>query len=208
MRISITILLSINLSIEIDQSLIPIERSASRILTSQSKKRKVQFHLGITLIRFYTHNLETNKWDIPLTNGTVPEKKNSIITNAPLPRVEYTATLLSNGIIVFIGGRELYLNILRDVDINQLALYDTKVDKWSFMTAQGVSLENPPDERIIIFGGNKGTESVKHQLVELITTINPYEWSIPKIPEINLPSTTFFHSATLVDNYMFISFGN
>ena len=26
--------------------------------------------------------------------------------NAPLPRVDYTATLLSNGIIVFIGGRE------------------------------------------------------------------------------------------------------
>jgi N-acetylneuraminic acid mutarotase len=45
--------------------------------------------------------------------------KGSVI-NAPLPRMDYTATLLSNGIIVFIGGRELYLNNIRDVDINQV----------------------------------------------------------------------------------------
>ncbi|POG78882.1 hypothetical protein GLOIN_2v1532937 [Rhizophagus irregularis DAOM 181602=DAOM 197198] len=76
--------------------------------------------------------------------------------NAPSPRLSYTATLLSNGIIVFIGGIET-----NDVDINQLALYDTKVNKWSLMTARGVTLENrnshsavlTPDERIIIFGG-------------------------------------------------------
>jgi len=42
--------------------------------------------------------------------------------NAPLPLVDYTATLLSNGIIVFIGGREQYsvTNLVRDVDINQV----------------------------------------------------------------------------------------
>jgi hypothetical protein len=40
--------------------------------------------------------------------------------NAPLPRVRYTATLLSSEIIVFIGRRELYLNNLRDVNINQV----------------------------------------------------------------------------------------
>ncbi|EXX66892.1 hypothetical protein RirG_119420 [Rhizophagus irregularis DAOM 197198w] len=57
--------------------------------------------------------------------------------NAPSPRLSYTATLLSNGIIVFIGGIET-----NDVDINQLALYDTKVNKWSLMTARGVTLEN------------------------------------------------------------------
>ncbi|UZO29737.1 uncharacterized protein OCT59_023197 [Rhizophagus irregularis] len=45
---------------------------------------------------------------------------------APLPRMDFTTTLLSNGIIVFIGGRET--NNLVDVDINQ--------------TARGVILEN------------------------------------------------------------------
>jgi hypothetical protein len=41
--------------------------------------------------------------------------------NAPLPRLDYAATLLSNGIIVFIGGREEINKILRDVDINQVS---------------------------------------------------------------------------------------
>ena len=42
--------------------------------------------------------------------------------NAPLPRVNYTATLLSNGMIVFIGGREDHgaNTPWRDVDINQV----------------------------------------------------------------------------------------
>ena len=42
--------------------------------------------------------------------------------NAPLPRVDYTATLLPNGIIVFIGGREdpgANVNVT-DVDINKV----------------------------------------------------------------------------------------
>ncbi|PKY57648.1 hypothetical protein RhiirA4_478845, partial [Rhizophagus irregularis] len=37
---------------------------------------------------------------------------------APLPRTDYTATLLYNGIIVFVGGRET--NNFVDVDINQV----------------------------------------------------------------------------------------
>jgi hypothetical protein len=41
---------------------------------------------------------------------------------APLPRADYTATLLSNGIIVFIGGRET--NYFVDVDINQVNKLD------------------------------------------------------------------------------------
>ncbi|PKY40931.1 galactose oxidase [Rhizophagus irregularis] len=134
--------------------------------------------------------------------------------NVPLPRVDYTATLLSNGIIVFIGGKD---NNFRDVDINQLALYDTKVDKWSIMTARGVTLENrglhsavlTPDERIIIFGGNKDSnEPVLNQLAVLNTKTTPYEWSIPQVSVIdNMPLTTSAHSATLVGNYMFINFG-
>jgi N-acetylneuraminic acid mutarotase len=38
--------------------------------------------------------------------------------NAPLPRTDFTVTLLTNGIIVFIGGRET--NAFLDVDINQV----------------------------------------------------------------------------------------
>ena len=41
--------------------------------------------------------------------------------NAPLPRLYYTATLLSNGIIVFIGGREDPGDLpWRDVDMSRV----------------------------------------------------------------------------------------
>ncbi|CAB4489289.1 galactose oxidase [Rhizophagus irregularis] len=138
--------------------------------------------------------------------------------NAPLPRIDYTATLLPNGIIVFIGGRtNASVGAASDVYINQLDLYDTKADKWSIMITRGVTLENrsfhsavlTPDERIIIFGGKVNyTEPVLNQLAVLDTKTTPYEWTIPQVPAINnKPLTTSAHSATLVENYMFINFG-
>jgi hypothetical protein len=44
--------------------------------------------------------------------------KGSTTNNAPLPRMGYTATLLTNGIIVFIGERD---NNFLDVDINTVS---------------------------------------------------------------------------------------
>ncbi|POG79680.1 hypothetical protein GLOIN_2v1836168 [Rhizophagus irregularis DAOM 181602=DAOM 197198] len=134
------------------------------------------------------------------------------IENAPLPRVGYTATLLSNGIIVYIGGIEF--NKSQSFDINQLALYDTKVDLWSSMKVRGAILENryyhsavlTSDERIVIFGGCRNDRPVLNQLAVLNTKVVPYEWSIPTSAP-PLPLTTHSHSATLVGNYMFINFG-
>jgi hypothetical protein len=68
-----------------------------------------------------------------------------------------------------------------------------------------------PDERIIIFGGRIGHESdgssVAIQLAVLNTKVNPYEWSIPPVTAATPPTTLSLHSATLVENYMFINFG-
>jgi N-acetylneuraminic acid mutarotase len=117
----------------------------------------------------YSYNLKTNEWNIPITNGNVPDRRresNGVIDNKTgkfygfggvkdeligskntiafnemiifdttsltwsrgatlntlLPRVDFTATLLSNGMIVFIGGREYLaqLDQYLDVDINQI----------------------------------------------------------------------------------------
>jgi len=52
--------------------------------------------------------------------------------NAPLRRRDYTATLLPDGRIVYIGGREMTAdNVTRVVDINQINIYDTKSASWS-----------------------------------------------------------------------------
>ncbi|GES94598.1 hypothetical protein GLOIN_2v1836615 [Rhizophagus clarus] len=154
-----------------------------------------------------------NDLNILDTNSLTWSKGSTI--NAPLPRSDYTATLLPNGIIVFIGGLEG--NDFHDVDINQLALYDTTIDKWSIMTARGVTLDNrnahsavlTPDERIIIFGGSKGINStVTNQLAVLDTKQTPYEWSIPQVSNVYYaPPLIDLHSATLIGNYMFINFG-
>ncbi|PKY27657.1 hypothetical protein RhiirB3_529329 [Rhizophagus irregularis] len=84
----------------------------------------------------------------------------SSITNAPLPRVDYTATLLFNGVIDFIGGREI--NNLVNVYINQANKYSS-------------------DEKIIIFDGNKDDiiTPVLNPLAVLNTKVVPYEWSVP-----------------------------
>ncbi len=56
------------------------------------------------------------------------------IIDAPSRRHSYTATLLSNGLIVYIGGHETTAdNIDQEVDINQINIYDTKLSAWSVM---------------------------------------------------------------------------
>jgi hypothetical protein len=64
------------------------------------------------------------------------------------------------------------------------------------------------DEKIIVFGGNKDdiATPVLNPLAVLNTKVVPYEWSVPT-PAPPLPLTTNLHSATLVENYMFINFG-
>jgi N-acetylneuraminic acid mutarotase len=48
--------------------------------------------------------------------------------NAPGAQVGYSATLLSNGVIVYIGG---YDSAVKTIDISQIVLYDTKFSTWS-----------------------------------------------------------------------------
>jgi len=55
----------------------------------------------------------------------------SIITPVHAPkRYLYTATLLSNGVIVYIGGQE-FNQVNREVDIKQINLFNTKTQTWS-----------------------------------------------------------------------------
>jgi N-acetylneuraminic acid mutarotase len=53
------------------------------------------------------------------------------LINAPSGRMLYSATMLSNGVIVYIGGWEKTAVGTVPVDINQIYLYDTKLDSWS-----------------------------------------------------------------------------
>ena len=51
--------------------------------------------------------------------------------NVPSKRYTYSATILTNGVIVYIGGFEETATGGQIVDINQIYLYDTKLNTWS-----------------------------------------------------------------------------
>ncbi|RIB14715.1 hypothetical protein C2G38_2194233 [Gigaspora rosea] len=134
-------------------------------------------------------------------------------TNAPLPMYGYRAVTLPDGNILYIGGRSVARNSAA-MPMNNLLLYNTTTDTWTNKNMSGPT-PSPRDDfsavltsdgRIIIFGG----ETVNNALGDLWildTTLFQWQWSSGNIsnPIVNL--TLSGHTETLVDNYMFISFG-
>ncbi|CAB4442540.1 unnamed protein product [Rhizophagus irregularis] len=141
--------------------------------------------------------------------------------NGPTRRCAYTATLLPKGIIVYIGGYEEDGNSI--VDINEVFLYNTKLDAWSLMNANNInSIESrylhsavlAPDGKIIVYGGLKdalGEETMKvvPDLAVLDTNTFPFEWNVPQVTSNvgSIPSLAC-HSADIVGDNMIVAFGN
>ncbi|CAG8446272.1 3610_t:CDS:2 [Acaulospora colombiana] len=141
-------------------------------------------------------------------------------SNFPNPRIDYTAILLDNNIIVYIGGRE-YANDINQteilVDLHQIQLFDTKNSNWSSMTATGVNLQArrfhtavlAKNGQIIIYGGeNINFTPVTPNLAILNTSVTPYNWYIPTINAGPYdPPLLAEHSATMYEDLMIIAFG-
>ncbi|CAG8534884.1 uncharacterized protein OCT59_001639 [Rhizophagus irregularis] len=143
----------------------------------------------------------------------------STAPNMPIRRAGYSATMLKNGVIVYIGGsiteQELTINI------NNIVLYDTKLDTWSTMIATNTSLMDSrffhsavldPDENIIVYGGRKskvGFAKVEPPVIVLNTRKTPFEWTAPLISSnVDSVISTSGHTANLIGNYMIVAFGN
>ncbi|CAI2175633.1 6995_t:CDS:2 [Funneliformis geosporum] len=144
--------------------------------------------------------------------------------DAPSKRALYTATLLTNGFIVYIGGYEFKEDgDVTVVDLKQIYLYDTNSLTWSLKVASFASpIENrvthtavlAPDGKIIIYGGSKQfVEIVNARAVPDIAVLDtrkePFEWDEPKVTSNigSVPSLTA-HTADLVGYYMIVAFGN
>ena len=55
-----------------------------------------------------------------------------VSANSPKSRAGYTATLLSNGVILYIGGyQEGSLSTFMNTDLSKIFIYDTKTSTWS-----------------------------------------------------------------------------
>ncbi|RHZ48451.1 hypothetical protein Glove_551g15 [Diversispora epigaea] len=138
----------------------------------------------------------------------------SISENLPLPNGDYSASLLPNGVIVYIGGEEDISWTL--VNMKKIKLFDTTKLEWSYMNATGDDIDLrwqfssvlTPDGDIIIFGGcTQKFTSVSPNLAVLDTNKSPYKWTISSNSDSNSLPSIYGHSANLYFNYIIITFG-
>ncbi|CAI2180388.1 20082_t:CDS:2 [Funneliformis geosporum] len=138
----------------------------------------------------------------------------------PFPRSDYTSTILSNGVIVFIGGWEQTTSdkgLFVYVSMKNLALFNTNTATWSSTVAQGDVIDErrahqavlTRDENIIIYGGVKDFWAPSMpELAVLETRDGKFRWFVPQITAKNRPPSLVYFTTNIFEDYMFISFGN
>ena len=64
------------------------------------------------------------------------------------------------------------------------------------------------DGRIIVFGGIlENFIPTPNPLLVLDTTVQPFKWSVPNVYNMPRNAPSWWHTATLVGNYMIVAFG-
>ncbi|CAG8529077.1 772_t:CDS:2, partial [Racocetra persica] len=124
---------------------------------------------------------------------------------APPLRADFTATMLNNSIIVYIGGRQANPASAKTKsysNMDQIWTYDTKNASWMLVTAAGTvpgvrighSAVLALDGRIIVFGGyDQNLSPASPALAVLDTSTSPfrnYTWVTSTDTEIPLSSPT------------------
>ncbi|RIB27654.1 hypothetical protein C2G38_2239965 [Gigaspora rosea] len=105
--------------------------------------------------------------------------------SAPTSRADFTATLLKNGLILYLGGGD-------NINMVEIPIYNTYNNSWSKMIATGDNID---------------PRNQSQQLASLDTTLNPYKWSVKSMIGNNVPPSLVFHSAAIVGNFMILAFG-
>ncbi|KAG2214010.1 hypothetical protein INT47_001281 [Mucor saturninus] len=136
-----------------------------------------------------------------------------------IPHYGHTASLLSNGKIVIIGG------VVQDPtgnkilkDMNTVFVFDTKARTWENVNVTGSVLPSSrtshsaivtSDDRIIIFGGDNGNIQRQRMYLNAIGILDTktWTWTVPSVPGIP-PSRRSYASAGLLNgNYLTVAFG-
>ncbi|CAG8688461.1 29960_t:CDS:2, partial [Gigaspora margarita] len=132
--------------------------------------------------------------------------------NAPTPRIDFTATLLNNGLILYIGGT----TDVSLINMSEIPTYNTNNNSWDTTIAIGDTVDSrvchtavlSPDGHVVIYGGSNSRPINQSQnLAVLDTTVNPYHWSIKPITGSNVPPSLAYHSSAIVGNFMILAFG-
>ncbi|KAF0549467.1 galactose oxidase [Gigaspora margarita] len=160
-------------------------------------------------ILFYN---DMNMLDITHMTWSTQAQSQSVLTY-----IDYTATLLPNGLIVYIGGRSGSSSNISPTDLAQIQIFDTKSYTWSAKSASGSTIASrvshsavlTQDGNIIVYGGSTHDSSGKMVYVFsdiAVLNTNSWVWSVPSVSGTSAPPLTY-HSAALYKNYMIIAFG-
>ncbi|CAG8729904.1 14248_t:CDS:2, partial [Dentiscutata heterogama] len=146
-------------------------------------------------------------------------KVSNFNNNTPPLQADFTATMLNNSVIVYIGGRQTTSASGKTKSyrsMEEIWTYDTKNASWTLVTAigdvpgvrMGHSAVLALDGRIIVFGGyGQNSSSADPQLAVLDTSTSPFQWSLPNVSN-PIPPALAYHSATLIGDLMIVAFGN
>ncbi|KAF0386119.1 galactose oxidase [Gigaspora margarita] len=155
---------------------------------------------------------DMNILDITTMTWSTPTQSQSVLTY-----IDYTATLLPNGLIAYIGGYSGSSSKVSPTDMAQVQIFDTKSFTWSAKLAGGSTIASrglhsavlTQDGNIIIYGGslqnNSGQPVTVFSDIAVLNT-NSWVWSAPSVSGTSAPPLTQ-HSAALYKNYMILAFG-
>ncbi|KAF0538907.1 galactose oxidase [Gigaspora margarita] len=189
----------------------PIDNSTVFLIGGRTWMANTENYLGLTSV--YKFNSKTSQWTTPNINNfnynftTLQQHFFNDVNvldittmtwltltqpQSVLAYVVYTATLLPNGLIVYVGGRSGSSSNINLTDMVQIQIFDTKSYTWSAKSASGSIIASrefhsavlTQDGNIIIYGGS----------------------SVPSVSGTRAPPLTQ-HSAALYKNYMILAFG-
>ncbi|KAF0549458.1 galactose oxidase [Gigaspora margarita] len=155
---------------------------------------------------------DMNTLDITTMTWSTQAQSQSALTN-----YAYTATLLPNGLIVYIGGYSGSNTSTSNTNMAQIQVFDTKLYAWSTKPASGSIIASrrhqsavlTQDGNIIIYGGSTHDSSgnIAYVFSDIaVLNTNSWVWSVPSVSGISAPPL-MQHSAVLYKNYMILAFG-
>lgn len=153
------------------------------------------------MLSFNTETLQWNEYTIQ-----------SFVPTGYAYYVWYTATILTDGNIAYIGGKYSNGTGYVDAPMNQFYTYNTKTHAWAAKSTIGTapgprnshSASLTSDGRIIIYGGVNANDQPASPSLAVLDT-NKYEWSAPT--ENNPIGSLCLAPSVIVNDLMFLYLG-
>ncbi|KAF0549484.1 galactose oxidase [Gigaspora margarita] len=167
-------------------------------------------YINPTITPIYNYYNDMNTLDI--TNMTWSTQTQS---QSALTYIGYTATLLPNGLIVYIGGSSGSSTSVRVNNISQIQVFDTKFYVWSTKPISGSTIASrryhsavlTQDGNIIIYGGSTLDSSGKIVYVfsdVAVLNTNSWVWSVPSATSASILYTNNIYILD-IQNYTWVT---